>query len=101
MNNTIVLLIRFETRPGQRDLFVERLASLVKTMSHETDFVNAVLHTNLDEPDVVVIYETWRGTRETWLQQELPRPYRLSYENELAQLVASRTVQWLVPLSGP
>ena len=70
-------------------------------MKHEPSFVRSVVHENVENPDEVVVYETWKGTRESWLAEEYPRPYRKPYEDSLAELVADRSVAWLSPITGP
>jgi hypothetical protein len=67
-------------------------------MSAEPSFVNSVVHRNLDKPDELVVYETWLGTRESWLRDEYTRPYRKPYEDALAELIGDRSVDWLVPI---
>ena len=44
------------------------------------------------------MYETWKGTRDSWLLNEMPRSYRAEYENVLPALLESRSVEWLTPL---
>jgi quinol monooxygenase YgiN len=98
MQDRIVLVVRFQTKPGKKEQFLQRLNTLVEAMSAESNFVNAILHQNVDEPNEIVIYETWRGTRESWLRDEFPRPYRKPYEQVLSELIDDRSVDWLTPI---
>jgi quinol monooxygenase YgiN len=98
MQDIIVLLVRFQTKPGQKARFLDRLQSLVEAMSVEDNFVDAIVHDNADRPDEVVVYETWRGTRESWMKEEFGRSYRKSYEKALSELIDNRTVDWLTPI---
>jgi hypothetical protein len=43
------------------------------------------------------IYEIWSGSRDRWLRDEPPKPYRETYEKGLAGLLADRAVQWMTP----
>jgi len=93
----VVLIVRFRPKPGQREQFLKHLHELVDTMSKEAAFVNTVIHDDIEQPADVVLYETWSCSREAWIAEELPRPYRADYERIGAQLLESRQVDWLVP----
>jgi quinol monooxygenase YgiN len=95
----IVLLIRFTIKPGKRDAFLRGLTEVVDRMRSESSFIDAVISENVDHPHELVMYETWLGNRESWLRDEYPRPYRAQYEGVLADLVESRSVEWLTPLA--
>ena len=100
MSSQIVLLVRIALKPGKKPEFLEKLHSVVGVMKKEISFINSVVHENVENPDEVVVYETWKGTRETWLAEEYPRPYRKPYEDSLADLVVDRSVSWLKPMAS-
>ena len=100
MQDKVVLVVRFQTKPGKKEQFLQQLNTLVETMSAESNFVNAILHQNVDEPNEIVIYETWIGTRKSWLRDEFPRPYRKPYEQVLSELIDDRSVDWLTPIGA-
>ena len=99
MSSQVVLLVRIALRPGKKSEFLERLRAVVGIMEKESSFINSTIHENVENPDEVVVYETWKGTRESWLAEEYPRPYRKPYEDSLAELVADRSVAWLRPMT--
>ncbi|MDJ0390218.1 antibiotic biosynthesis monooxygenase family protein [Roseomonas sp. E05] len=99
MADKIVLVVRIRTKSGRKAELVEHLTNLVRTMSRETNFINAVIHDDVEQSDDVVVYETWRGTRESWLKEEYSRPYRQPYEQILADLTEGRSVAWLTPVA--
>ena len=99
MEEKIVLLVRIQAKPGKKDRFLHQLYKVVETMSVEANFVSAIVHHNIEKPNEVVIYETWNGTRETWLRDELSRPYRKPYEQAVSELVDERSVDWLTPVA--
>ncbi|HEX9461212.1 MAG TPA: antibiotic biosynthesis monooxygenase [Alphaproteobacteria bacterium] len=99
MPDKIVLVVRFQTKPGKKEQFLKHhLSKLLDTMSAEANFVNVIVHNNLEKPNELVVYETWIGTRETWLRDEFPRPYRKPFEQVLSELVDERSVDWLTPV---
>jgi quinol monooxygenase YgiN len=99
MSAHIALIVRFRCRPGKKEALRKSICSVIDVMAREADFVNALLHESLDDPDQLVVYEIWKGTRESWLRYQLPRPYRQEYERNVAELLESRTVDWLVPVA--
>jgi quinol monooxygenase YgiN len=101
MSSQIVLLVRVTLRPGKKAEFLANLGSVVGVMEKEPSFINSTIHENVESPDEVVVYETWRGTKESWLAEEYPRPYRKPYEDSLADLVIDRSVAWLQPIPIP
>lgn len=59
--------------------------------------MNAPIREDVDDPDRVVVYRTGKGTRDSWLRGQLPKPYRQRYEQGWSELLKSRSVDWLVP----
>jgi quinol monooxygenase YgiN len=100
MSSQIVLLVKIAIKPGKKAEFMERLREVEGVMKTEPNFINATFHDNVENVDEIVVYETWRGTRESWLAEEYPRPYRKPYEDALAQLVVERSVAWLKPITS-
>ncbi|MGO4274218.1 putative quinol monooxygenase, partial [Paenibacillus sp. TAF58] len=65
VNQQIVLNIRFKAKPGKKEEFRTQLSSLIEVMSVENSFISAIVSDDLDQPDDLVIYETWKGTRDS------------------------------------
>ena len=91
--NQIILNIRFKIKPGKKEAFRESLFSMISNFKNEASFVSAIVS------DDLVIYEIWQGTKESWIQHELNKPYRAEYEGSLAKLIDDRIVSWLEPVS--
>ncbi len=98
-NSQVQLHIRFMAKPGEKEAFRAALFSLIEEMSSEKAFVSAIVSDDLDQPDDLIIYETWQGTRDSWLAEEFVKPYRKDYEEKLGALIANRSVSWLRPIS--
>ncbi|KFN08870.1 putative quinol monooxygenase [Paenibacillus macerans] len=96
--NQIILNIRFKVKPGKKETFRDSLFSMINNFRNEPTFVNAIVSDDLDNPNDLVIYEIWQGTRESWIQDELPKPYRSEYEGALTSLIDDRIVSWLEPI---
>ena len=98
MSAHIVLIVRFHYKPKKKEAFLKSLCSLIDVMANEVDFVNAILHEAPDDPGQLVVYEIWKGTRESWLRDQMPQSYRQEYEHKVEEFLESRTVDWLLPL---
>jgi len=98
LSQHVVLYIRFKTRDGRKDEFRRHLYTLVEAMKDEPSFVKAIIHDDPDHPNDIVIYETWQGTRASWLHNELTKPYRAAYEKTLAELLEDRVAVFLTPV---
>ncbi|MFC5452401.1 putative quinol monooxygenase [Paenibacillus aestuarii] len=96
--NQIILNIRFKIKPGKKESFRDSLFSMINNFRNEPTFVNAIVSDDLDNPNDLVIYEIWQGTRENWIQEELPKPYRSEYEGALSSLIEDRIISWLEPV---
>jgi quinol monooxygenase YgiN len=99
MADQIVLLVKIVLKPGKRPEFLEALQTVVTVMAKEPSFVGATVLDNVENPDEIVVYETWKGTRDSWIAEEYPRPYRKPYEDALTNLIENRTVSWLMPIA--
>lgn len=95
--NQVILNIRFNIKPGKKEEFRNSLYSLVEVMSKEPAFINAIISDDIDKPDDLVIYEIWQGTKDSWLQEELPKPYRKKYDESLGELLEDRIISFLTP----
>jgi len=98
MAEKVVLYVRFKTKAGKKEESGRHLHALVEIMKVEPAFLNAIIHDDPEQADDIVIYETWQGTRESWLKNEFTKPYRAPYEKLLAELVEERVIVFLTPV---
>ncbi len=101
MSSQIVLLVTIALKSGKKAAFLDNLRSIVDVMEKEPSFINSTIHENVENENEIVVYETWKGTKESWLAEEYPRPYRKPYEDALSNLVENRSVAWLKPITTP
>jgi quinol monooxygenase YgiN len=68
-------------------------------MAQEPDFVNTWVHEDRNDPDTIVLYETWSCSEAHFLAHHLTKPYRQDYEAQLPHLLSrARTIEFLTPL---
>ena len=83
----VTYLIRFDILPGQRDRFLALLNGVLDAMRHEPMFHNAMLHTDPENGNRMMLYETWEDHQDV-LDVQLRRPYREAWHAGLADLLA-------------
>lgn len=83
----VVLVIGLRLKPGRREEFMALLAPVLDAMRHETSFVNTVLHEDPEDPDSLMLYETWADYTDL-VEVQVGRPYRRAYMERLDDLLA-------------
>ena len=85
---------------GAKETVVAKLANLVELVVGQVPTLKlAILHEGLERPLEIMLYEEWDDTRESWLANEAPKPYRTAYRDETAHFIAERgNLEWLSPI---
>ena len=91
----ITLNIFITVKPGGREELLEALRVLFEELAKEPTFLDAWLSTTEEEPDLIVVYERWNETRESFVQNLLPKPYNKPYLAVYERLGLERQVHWL------
>lgn len=97
----VAFIVYLPFKPAQKQRARGMLMEIVAAMSREPEFINTWVHELQDEPDTVVLYETWACSRDDFITRQLGKPYRTAYEAVLPELLASeRRLVFLTPLAG-
>ena len=100
-DNAVSFVVYIPMKPSAKVHGRELLMAVVDAMSREPDFVNTWVHELHDDPNVVVLYETWACTKEFFLEHHLKKHYRQAYEMALSDILAGeRRLVFLTPLAG-
>jgi hypothetical protein len=93
-------IFRVVSEAGAKDTVVKKLTDLVELVVGQVPELKlAILHEGLDHPDEIMLYEEWDGTKAWFLANEATKPYRTTYRDETAHLVAERgDLDWLAPI---
>lgn len=98
----VVFMRTFRVIPetGAKDTVAKKLANLVELVAGQVPELKlAILHEGLDQPDEIMLYEEWDGTKAWFLANEAPKPYRGAYREETAHLIAERgELEWFSPV---
>ncbi|MGE8063706.1 putative quinol monooxygenase [Pseudomonas sp. NPDC089569] len=96
MSEQVAFIVYLPAKPQHFAEARERLLDVVHQMSAEPDFVNTWVHQLQDDPNTLVLYETWNCSKEDFIARHLNKPYRQDYERRLPQLLASdRRIEFL------
>ena len=96
MSNQVAFIVYLSAKPERFDETRERLLDVVYQMSAEPDFVNTWVHQLQDDPNTLVLYETWNCSKEDFITRHLSKPYRQAYEKRLPELLArERRIEFL------
>jgi autoinducer 2-degrading protein len=81
-----VILVGINLKPGYAGEFLGLLDDVVEAMRHEATFVDVIALRDQDDPDSIVLYETWLD-REDFENVQRKRDYRKTYEERLPKIL--------------
>src|SRR5215467_5369188 len=92
-------IVHLPGKPEAREELYSSLLEVLDAMSNEPDFVNTYLHRSAEDPDTLVLYETWACSPQYFQEHHLKKSYRVDYEKKLASLLKTdRRFEWLEPI---
>lgn len=101
LQEQVSFIVHLPFRPERTAQGRRMVMDIVKAMSREPEFINAWVNEMQDEPDTLVLYETWACSRDDFMARQLSKPYRLAYETQLPELLSGeRQIVFLTPLAG-
>lgn len=77
------IIVRFPVKPGKHKEFLVELRKLLEKLRQEKTFVEAKIHQDLDDPSIIVFYETYSESRESFLKRV---PYEFWFQAFLERL---------------
>ena len=97
----ITLNVFVRVKPEHREELLEVGRTLFNALAKEPTFIDAWINTAVDQPDLIVVYERWNETKESFVQNILPKPF---YGPYLALLdrwaLAARLTGWRSAVRG-
>ena len=91
----VTLIVELRVPPAGREELLDSLRVLFDQLAREPTFVDADVHTSADEPDLVVVVERWRETKESFLRDRLANPAYQPFLGVCQSLGVRRTPRWL------
>ncbi len=80
------ILVSIPLKPGCAKEFLAMLDDLFAAMHSELTFVNATALQSTDNPDTIVLCETWLDV-DNFTSVQMKRPYRAAYEARLPEML--------------
>jgi quinol monooxygenase YgiN len=98
-SSTVSFVVYLPTRPEARERMRAMMFAVLDEMAKEPDFVRTWAHEDMDDPDLIVNYETWACSREYFIAHHLKKPYRAAYEAALPVLLSGeRRIMFLTTI---
>jgi quinol monooxygenase YgiN len=81
-----VILVTIPLKPGRANEFLTLLDDVIAAMRSEETFINVAVLQGADDPDTIILYETWID-RDDFSFVQRKRTYRDTYEARLPELL--------------
>jgi hypothetical protein len=91
----ITLNVFVRVKPEHREELLEVGHTLFDALAKEPTFIDAWINTAVDQSDLVVVYERWNETKESFVQNILPKPCYAPYLALLERVGLGREAFWL------
>jgi hypothetical protein len=91
----ITLNVFVKVKPEGREELLEAGRVLFEELAKQPTFLDAWLCTSEEEPDLIVVYERWNETKESFVQNLLPKPFYKPYLAVLERVGLDRKIHWL------
>lgn len=94
-NTTTTVIVRFPVKPERDAEFQMAFNGLLNGLRQEPTFIEARVHQDLDDPNIVVFYETYREDRQSFLDRVPHKPWFKTFLDQLPDLLQrDRDVFW-------
>ena len=94
MSDKVTLIVSFQVGESIRSEFLASLQELFTHIQKEPTFIEASLVQDARNPEVIVNYEVWAETPESFMRDQMTRAYRTPFEKLIADLKIERTPAW-------
>jgi quinol monooxygenase YgiN len=94
MKDRITLVVRFRIVASAREEFLTKLEEIFTHIVKEDTFLEASLVQDMRDPESILSYEVWDESPESFMKEQLSKPYRADFEKMIADLRIERTPAW-------
>ncbi len=99
MPDKLTLVVRFRIDESARPKFLAKLQDVFTHIVKEETFIKASLVQDMRDPESILNYEVWNETPETFMQNQMSKPYRADFEKMIVDLRIERTPAWYSTLA--
>jgi len=94
LSDRITLVVRFRMEESARQEFTAKLQEVFKHIVKEETFVEASLVQDMRDPQSILNYEVWLESPESFMKNQMTKPYRAEFEKMIVDLKIDRTPAW-------
>jgi quinol monooxygenase YgiN len=94
MTDKITLVVRFRIVASAREEFLTKLEEIFTHIVKEDNFLEASLVQDMHDPESILNYEVWNESPESFMKEQLSKPYRADFEKMIVDLKIERTPVW-------
>lgn len=86
MSDGFAAIVTVKLKPEMVDRYLALATEVGDAMSREEAFKHAWVHTRLDDPTTIIVYEAWACSYEDFMRDLWNAPYRSRFETELGSM---------------
>jgi quinol monooxygenase YgiN len=94
MSDKITLVVRFRMNGSAKQEFTAKLQEVFTHIVKEETFVEASLVQDMRDPESILNYEVWKESPESFMKNQMTKPYRAEFEKMIVDLKIDRTPAW-------
>ncbi len=99
MKDRITLVVRFRIVASAQQEFLAKLNEVFTHIVKEETFVEASLVQDMRDPESILNYEVWNESPESFMKEQMSRPYRAEFEKMIVDRNIERTPAWYSTLA--
>jgi quinol monooxygenase YgiN len=99
MPDRITLVVRFRIDKSARQEFTAGLREVFTHIVKEETFVEASLLQDMRDPESILNYEVWNESPESFMANQMGKPYRADFEKMIVDLKIERMPAWYSTLA--
>ena len=94
MSKKITLVVRFRMEESMKEQFVAKLRDIFTHIVKEETFVEASLIQDARDPEIILNYEVWNESPESFMKEQMSKGYRADFEKMIVDLKIDRSAAW-------
>ena len=94
MSDKITLVVRFRMDESAKQEFTAMLQEVFTHIVKEPTFVEASLVQDMRDPQSILNYEVWLESPDSFMTNQMTKPYRAEFEKMIVDLKIERTPAW-------
>ena len=94
MSDKITLIVRFHVEDSARQEFNTKLEEVFSHIVKEPTFIDASFLQDMLDPQNLVVHEEWFESSDSFMRNQMTKPYRAAYEKMVVDRKIERTPAW-------